>query len=422
MLKPRRNPNTYIVIAVIGVALAVLSIVVLVLAKIARPAAQRVRAQLGTPLPPLVMSEVASWSGAERVTVLLLGIDQRPNEDPRTTRTDTMMVLTLDPRTKTAGMLSIPRDLYVPLPDRGQERINTAHVYGGPAYAMRTVEYNFGIPVQHYVRVNFTALITLIDLVGGIEIYNERDIDDPLYPNESYGYDPFKLAAGWHSLDGATALKYARTRHGDSDFYRIRRQQQVIMALREKFVSSDAVTKVLPNAPAILQTLNESIVTDLSHVELVQLALLAKDISPEKIARVAIDETAVQPWTTPGGGSVVIPIRDRLRELREQLFNPAGVAATPETGVLGIQNGTQTPGLAAGAKAALEAKGYRVVEVSDAPKTAARTLIFDRKGKRRFAEQVARDLGLPAVAVLSSADPQSAVDVVIVLGDDYVPR
>jgi polyisoprenyl-teichoic acid--peptidoglycan teichoic acid transferase len=419
MLKSRHSVNRYIVLAVIGVALVVLSVVLIVLAQIRGAVNERLQVQFGTPAPPLVLSDLGGWRGTDRVTVLLMGIDQRPGEDPATARTDTMIVLTLDPRARTAGMLSIPRDLYVPLPDRGQDRINTAHVYGGPQYAARSVEYNLGIPVQHYVRVNFNALITLIDLVGGVEVYNEADIDDPLYPDQNFGYEPFKLAAGWHTLDGATALKYARTRHGDSDFHRIRRQQQVIMALREKFVSSDAVTKVLPNAPAILQTLSDSVATDLSNVELVQLALLAKDIPPERIARVAIDESAVQPWTTPQGASVVIPVRDRLRALREQLLNPGTTAAAPQTGTLSVLNGTQTRGLAARGKTALESKGFVVAQIGDAPQAAARTVVLLRTDKRQFAEQVARELGLSSVAVIVSPDAGSGVDATVVLGDDY---
>ena len=123
---------------------------------------------------------------------------------------------------------------------------------------------------------------------------------------------------------------------------------------------------MLPNAPAILQTLSESVATDLSNIELVQLVMLAKDIPKDNIARLAIDETAVQPWTTPQGGSVVIPIRDRLRELRDALLNPIAAAATPETGSVAIQNGTQTRGLAARAQTVLESKGYTVAGIGDA--------------------------------------------------------
>jgi polyisoprenyl-teichoic acid--peptidoglycan teichoic acid transferase len=414
-----RSPNGFAIVLLLGLFLLVLTGIAFVFSRIAAPLAERVRDQIGTPLPPLVLSEIGGWRSTERVTVLLLGIDQRPDEDPANTRTDTMMLLTLDPRAKTAGMLSIPRDLYVPLPDRGPERINAAHVFGGAEYAMRSVEYNLGISVNHYVRVNFNALTTIIDLLGGVEVYNERDIDDPLYPDNTYGYEPFKLKAGLHTLDGKTALKYARTRHGDSDFYRIRRQQQVIMALREKFLGSDALTKVLPNLPAILQTLNASISTDLSNIELVQLILLAKDIPKDRIARVAIDETAVQPFTTPAGGQVVVPIRERLAELRDAWLNPVAAADRPETGNVVIQNGTQTRGLAARAQALLTTKGYTIAAIADAPESAPRTIVLDKTGKRKLAAQLAKDIGVPNVVVITAPEPGATADVIVVLGDDF---
>lgn len=418
----RRGSTFYLLLAIVGLALVVLAAVVVVLARVAGPATQRLAERAtsvaATSPPPFTLADLGRWRGEERVTILLLGIDQRPGEDPGAARTDTMILFTVDPKKETAGMLSIPRDLYVPLPDRGQGRINTAHVYGGPTYAMRTVELNLGLPVQHYVRVNFDAVITLIDLVGGVEVDNPTDIDDAFFPDADYGFEPFKLSAGVHTLDGRTALKYARTRHGDSDFYRIRRQQQVIMALREKFLSSDAAVKLLPNAPAILQALRDSITTDLTDIQLVQLALLARDIPSENIVRLAIDEKAVQPWTTPSGGSVVIPVRERLRELREQLLNPTagGVSA----GSVAIYNGTQTRGLAAAARTALEQRGYRVVAIGDAPQSSARTTVLLRGSQRALAERLVRDLGIAGVAVVTSPNAIGDADVVLILGDDYV--
>lgn len=236
---PRRRVSGFMLLIIIGVALIVLPAIGFVALRVASDLAQRMNLVVtggeanATALPPLNLPDIGVWQGKERITILLLGIDQRPGEDPDVARTDTIMLLTLDPQTKSAGMMSIPRDLYVPLPDRGMDRINTAHVYGGPEFAKRAIEYNFGIPIQHYARVDFTALTSLVDLVGGVDVYNDEDINDTSYPDNNYGYEPFVLAKGWHNLDGKTALKYARTRHGSSDFSRIKRQQQVIMALRK---------------------------------------------------------------------------------------------------------------------------------------------------------------------------------------------
>ena len=424
------------VLIIVGLALIVLPAVGYVALQVAGDLTRRMTNVVtgnssATALPPLSLPDIGVWQGKDRITVLLLGIDQRPGEDPDTTRTDTIILLTLDPQARTAGMMSIPRDLYVPLPDRGMDRINTAHVYGGPEYAERAVEYNFGIPIQHYARVDFTALTSLVDLVGGVEIYNDADISDPTYPDNNYGYDPFVLSSGWHTLDGQIALKYARTRHGDSDLSRIKRQQQIIMALREKLKSTDAATKILPQVPSILQTLSGAIKTDLNTVEIVQLALLAKDIPDDRIARVTLDETAVQPYTTTQGASVLVPVRERVRQLREQFFSqvstPDAPAAAPaqDTPIppqplhIQIQNGTQRIGLAAGAKRYLEAKGFIVDSVADAPEPTPRTVIVDYTSKQQAVQHLAAELGIPLTSVTSAASPNSGLDALVVLGDDY---
>ena len=432
--KRRRRISGFVILIVVGGALIVLPAVGFFALRVVADVTQRMSQVVGggenaTPLPPLSLPNIGVWQGKERITVLLLGIDQRPGEDPDAARTDTMILLTLDPQTHSAGMMSIPRDLYVPLPDRGMDRINTAHVYGGPDYAKRAVEYNFGIPIQHYARVDFTSLTSLVDLVGGVEIYNDDDINDQSYPDNNFGYDPFVLSKGWHTLDGRTALKYARTRHGSSDFSRIKRQQQIILALRDKLKTTDAATKILPRIPQIMQTLSGAVKTDLNTVEIAQLALLAKDIPDDHIAHVAIDEMAVQPYTTPQGASVVVPVRERVRELREQFYNPVvpaqpanATAQAPQPLRIQIQNGTQQQGLAAGAKTYLESKGFTVDSVADATQAYARTVIVDYKGKQAAVQRLAAELGVPVTSIASVADPNNGLDALVILGDDYQAR
>ncbi len=192
-------------------------------------------AQAGSDLP-----QVPVWQRTERVNLLLLGADKRPDETIY--RTDTLIVVTLDPATKTAGMLSIPRDLWVPIPGYGESRINQAFVLGevkkypggGPALAMRTVQEFLGVPIHGYVLVDFDGLRKLIDQIGGIDVMVEKPIDDTQYPTDDYGYQEVHIPAGLVHMDGDLALKYARVRHGSSDIDRGRRQQQVLMAARDK--------------------------------------------------------------------------------------------------------------------------------------------------------------------------------------------
>ncbi|MFN2223097.1 MAG: LCP family protein, partial [Candidatus Promineifilaceae bacterium] len=221
------------------------------------------------------------WSGRERVNMLLLGIDQRCDQEGPT-RTDTMMVLTVDPVGLTASVLSLPRDLWVTIPGFGVDRINQANFYGeaydypggGPALAVETVEATLGINVDYYVTVNFEAFIQLIDEVGGISVVVPETIQDDTYPDNCYGYDPFYIEAGQHQLDGQTALKYARTRAtfgGDVD--RAARQQQVILAVQDRIFSLNMAPQLLTKAPELWRIFQENVETNLSLNEALQLAL-----------------------------------------------------------------------------------------------------------------------------------------------------
>ena len=162
------------------------------------------------------------------INVLLLGTDARP-DDPVAPRTDTMILLTLDPQSQTAGMLSLPRDLWIPIPGFGYStKINTAYTIGesreypggGAQLAKDTISSFVGQPVQYYLRVNFQGFVELIDLIGGVQIVVPETIHDDKYPTDDYGYQTFHIDAGIQHLDGQTALQYVRTRNGDDDYSR----------------------------------------------------------------------------------------------------------------------------------------------------------------------------------------------------------
>jgi LCP family protein required for cell wall assembly len=270
--------------------------------------------------PAIDLGNAPVWQGVDRVTVLLLGTDTRPSEQGYRTRSDTIMLLMLDPVTKQASMLSVPRDLYVDLPGRGLNRVNTAYVYGGGQLAVDTIEYNLGVHVNYYVVVNFNVFVTLVDEIGGIDIYVPKEIRDPTYPDENFGYDPFYISAGQHHLDGATALKYARTRHADNDYERARRQQAVVLAIRERILSLDMLPTLVQRAPALYATLSDSIKTDMTLEEMISLALLAEDIPEENIRTGVIDSQYVVGYYTPEGASVLIPNRESIGALLSYVF------------------------------------------------------------------------------------------------------
>src|SRR3990167_298678 len=195
-----------------------------------------------------------------RTNILLLGMGGKNH--PGGLLSDTMIVVSINYADKKVGMISIPRDLWVPIPGFSHAKINQAYsdgennkktTGGGGVLASRTVENVLGIPIHYYVSLDFEAFKKMVDTVGGIDVYVEKAINDPYYPAaDMIRYDPFSISAGEHHLDGATALKYARSRETTSDFDRSRRQMQVMMAVREKVTTLG----ILANPQKITELIN----------------------------------------------------------------------------------------------------------------------------------------------------------------------
>ncbi len=388
---------------------------------------QNVEYRFGNPLPV--------WTSEDTVTVLLLGIDQRRDE-PGPWRTDTMMLLTLDPKTMRAGVLSIPRDLWVPIPGYGDGRINTAHVQGelynhpggGPALARETVEYNLGIPINYHVRVNFDAFEKLVDMIGGIDIYVEETINDPLYPDHHYGYDPLYIEAGWQHFNGELALKYARTRHGNSDFDRARRQQQVLLAVLERVTSLQLLPQIAGRSSEIYQMFQDSVETNLAMDQILALAGVAIKVERPNIRFAVIDRQATQNWVTPQGAQVLIPLREEIRRLRDYILWTDGVIADvplqqapPEAATIAVLNGTSRAGLAGSTAAYLQGLDIPVSAYANADRDSygASQIILNRDTPVRAA-QLLNVLGLPPTALLRGSEANAAYDIVIILGADYI--
>ncbi len=271
---------------------------------------------------------IRPWDGQERFNVLVMGMDRRPGEAGGGYRTDTMILISLDPVTKRVGMLNIPRDLYVDIPGYGLDRINTAYANGeieepggGPRLAMQTVQYNFGIPVNDYAVVDFSTFIEIVDLIGGIDVEVREPINDPTYPDMNYGYDPFYLPAGWQHLDGETALKYARSRHNSDDIDRQRRQQEVIYAIRDRVLAYDMIASLAPQAFTLWAELKDGIRTGLSLDQMLQLAWYVKDIPAENFSRGVVGWEHVIP-TNWQGMDILVPNREKLGQLMVAVFGP----------------------------------------------------------------------------------------------------
>lgn len=263
--------------------------------------------------------------------ILLLGKDERPDQQGEPTRTDTMMVLRVDFDKHTAKLLALPRDIWLALPDLEdygitEGRINTAYYYGelyqvpggGPKVAMDTVTLNFGIPLDHYAIVNFQGFKDIVDAVGGIDIDVPKAIYDDQYPTDDYGYMTLIINPGLQHMDGTEALRYARTRHQDSDTERVKRQQAVILAVRDKALTFDSLTKI----PQVYGIAQGSFETDMSLPTLISYGLEGRNIEKANITTSSIDQEVLAAWVTPGGAHVWIPQRARIAPIIEAFLAP----------------------------------------------------------------------------------------------------
>ncbi len=378
----------------------------------------------------------------ERINILLLGEDKRPSEQGPA-RTDTIILISVEPNSKTVSMLSIPRDLWVPIPGYGEGRINTANFIGekngypggGSALAKKTVQYNFGVPVHYYVKINFEGFKRIIDLIGGIDIYVEKEINDPTYPAyDGYGYEPLHIPAGWQHMNGDLALKYARTRHGSSDFDRLRRQQQIIMAVRERVMSLDLIPKLLPKLPELAQSFSDSVQTDIPMDVILELAAIAREIEPQNIKRAVIDSSMCLNTVTPAGAEVLIPLRDKIRPLIEELFaTPTPVVAQVpsreaiekqrialEGAKIVVQNGTGDEELTEKVVKFLLDKGFQVVAYGPADRTDYQhTVIVNYTYKNYTLEQLALIFNVRPEEIRHSPVNLDGIDIRVIVGKDF---
>jgi len=274
--------------------------------------------------PALPPSEVAvpEWSGKGRINVLLLGSDHRKGESDLP-RADTIIVVTLDPDSHTAGMLSLPRDLWVAIPGYGNDRINAAFELGeqakrgsGPDLARKTIEQLLGVPIHHYAVIGFEGFEKLVDQVGGVVVDVDRPIKDDEYPDADYSMRRIFFQPGLQRLDGETALWYVRSRHADSDFGRARRQQQFLLALRRQALQLNLLAK----APAILGSLAGALQTDLRPQDVLALAKVAKDVDASRLVSRVVDESVTTHWVTPAGAQVELPDKSALKRLTQEVF------------------------------------------------------------------------------------------------------
>lgn len=349
-----------------------------------------------------------------REAVLVLGSDARPDELKRgeVGRTDTVLVLVADRATPRVAMVSIPRDLWVSIAGgHGEERINAAYEVGGSQTAKQTVSNVLGQRIDRYTVIGLQGVRDVVDAVGGVDITVPQAIHDETYPTDDYGYQTVEIPAGRQHMDGDTALKYARTRHQDSDFGRIARQQQVLAGVRNAMLNPVN----WPRVAAVALAVSRSLKTDVSPLDAVAIAAaMLRD--PGEPDRLVIDQNLVTPFTGDGG-AFLLQAKPELKSAVAQFLWSATSTAVPTSLTIEVLNGGGVPGLAARTADRLTQAGFKVTGIGDAPRQVAQTTIVARPAARATAQQLAEAVGLPASRVTESTAAMNA-DVQITLGAD----
>ncbi len=412
-----------------------------------------VNAQGTAILPPPTPEDVAApsvdypkWDGGSRINIVFFGLrgGQTSGADCPLC-TDTIIVFTIDPVSRTAGMISVPRDLFVNIPGFGFSRINTAWTDGegaklpggGPGLAMKTVSQFLGVPIQYYVQVDFSTFVSFINLIHGIDIYNNENLVlDPL----GTGTDHFKLTCcGIRHLDGQMALAYSRTRHTkDGDVDRSRRQQKVILAIRDKVLSPSEFPVLMAQAPTLYNLFSSGVQTNISLQDALKLAVLAKDIPFGKIKQGIITNQMLNFGNVTLGGqpaSILMPIPDKIRELRDQIFggpsttNPMA-RGTPQGLMqadgarIRVVNNSGVPDLDTRTGNFLLAQGMQVTERGAPTGGYNQTVVIVYSPKLYALRFLISPLGMITSSnqIVFKPDPTQSVDLEIRIGNDWAGK
>ena len=377
------------------------------------------------------------WDGKSRVTILVMGLDYRDWQAGDTPHSDTMMLLSIDPVTKAASMLSLPRDLWVNIPGFGYGRINEAYFDGeanklpggGPELARQTVEQFIGVPVQYYAVIEFNAFIRIIDELGGVQVKPDQPVKIERLEG---GYQEYLEAGKTYTLDGEMALAYIRERHTEGgDIDRARRQQEVILSVRNRILKFDQLPELIAKAPALYQELSSGIYTNLSLQEAIQLGMLALELDTSQIKRGIIDYEMVIPTKSPDGEAVLKPIPDKIRVLRDELFATGGSIspmATPAVGTtlvkdeaarVVIWDGSGMAGLGDRTADFLRTQGINVIQVADAGGYSPATKIEIFNGKPNTVAYLSQLMGVASANIWNTYDPSAGLDIRVTLGGDW---
>ncbi len=360
------------------------------------------------------------------VNVLLTGVAGGDNTAPDLT--DTIMFVSVDTQNHELDMFSIPRDLYVEVPGFGYSKINAAYSMGknynvaggGMSVLEDTVTNVVGQDIDYYVKVDFDGFVQAVDLLGGIEVNVENDIYDYMYPDGYGGYQVFSVQAGRQHMDGETALKYSRSRQTTSDFDRARRQQQVLLGMKEAFLSKSLVE----GATILVQmidVISNHLETDLKIWEWERVVKLVRDWGDDiSINNFVFDNTAEGMLMDSSSGEIytLVPRAGDFSEIHDFVQNQIDTQGIKEKEILtmSIHNGTNRVGLASKAGELVEGDGNIVTELDNWDEDVTESFVKCNKDKMELAEDYFSKWD---IVVESSDEVYEDKDCVLVLGDNF---
>lgn len=418
------------------------------LAEITQPTTQQISAE-GTAIPGGTVPLQApagptpqAWDGSSRVTILLIGLDYRDWEAGNVPRSDTLMLVTFDPISKTAGMLSIPRDtwLNIPSPVNKYAKINQAYYFGellklpggGPGMAMKTVQNFLGVPVNYYAQVDFYAFEKFIDSIGGINVTVDEPMKiDPLGEGNSIYLEPGRV-----HLNGPAALGFARARYtSGGDFDRGSRQMHVILAVRERILRFNMIPTLVARAPEIYKELSDGIKTNMSLDQAVKLGLMVlQQVDLEKIKKGALSPNEYEFAKSPDGQDILIPHPDQIRIVRDQVFTTGGPASPAaltsdemelvkaENARVSLLNGTTTTGMASQTAEYFKKNNLNITASGNAEKVYNDTYIYIYNGKPYTLSYLAKVMNVTSAHIVNQYNPDAKVDLQVIIGLDWARK
>jgi len=377
----------------------------------------------------------------QTVYFLLTGLDKREwEEDTGPGLTDTIIIAFLDMQERKAGLISIPRDTWVEVPEYGPYKINQAYSLGeaygypggGPGILMDTAGNLLGIDIDYYIQVDFEAFVVLVDAVEGVLVDVPEEI--LVWSNAEMEGDMKRLQPGIQVLPGNLALGYVRTRDTDEgDFGRTKRQQQVLVGLQKKMFSYDILPVVIPRLPSIYRDLSSNVETNLTLSQIISLGWAVRDINPQSLQTRIIKEPVVEAGFNDRDQYVLFPDIEQIRNIWHDMQE---VSATPipepthettleeyilqENATIAILNGTSSPGLAGETADFLIENGINITEVGNSDKFKDQTYIYDYTGNPYTIHSVLRVMGYSQNRLFHRSDPDTTADIVIILGADWI--